>query len=397
MKSVAVFFAFAVGWFFITSAPLHAQTDDDVMAAYKAYNAAIEAGEDQAAFEQAKRAYELAEAVWGDSRQETALLAINYADRLFDRKEYKDAVKIYARCIELLQEQLENSRFNLGYCYYQQGTAFLEDGRKNKAEAAYLSTVETLSPLTDSDLDAAAYVGQAYLALAGLNAPKRVRASSPDVGARRLAQLLEQSRDYAKKAQPLLIRALGEEAFLVGYAYLVEAYYYEWAREWNTARDLYKKALDIFEKHLGTDHIETRRALGRHLYADALARREDENPEEAEDKALKEKNEMLASGCSTVERDGVEIEICIVKRRAPIFPMDAAYNGQSGFAFIEFDIDETGAVVNPRIIESWPGEEFDRATLSAMKRWRYKPPVTADGTVVFVTDIETFVRFDLEW
>lgn len=381
MKLISVLLACSV-----LLASAEAQTSDDaVLAAYQAYNRAIEAGDSATALKEAKRAYDLAEEVWGPTRKETALLATNYGDQLLVQKNYRAATKIFERCEELLEGRIGDSRFELGYCQYRLGQAQQLDNRKQRAEASYLRALVTFEPLVEADVNAAIYSGEVYLALAGLSAPGEVQVTSPEQGAEKIARRLEDTRDYGRKARELLIKAQGEDALLVGHAYLAEGIYYEWAREWETARDFYEKAYLIFAKKLGEDNVDTRMAYGRFSYAGAKAAPNDNQPQKKD------------GVCEPITRNDIQISVCPIKRKPPRFPNSTLYKGQNGFALLRYDIDQSGKVMNPRIIESWPGDEFDKAALKAVRHWEFTKPVTMDGTPIVARDIETLITFEIIW
>ena len=60
---------------------------------------------------------------------------------------------------------------------------------------------------------------------------------------------------------------------------------------------------------------------------------------------------------------------------APNYPRRAADRGIQGYVLLEFTVDETGRVVDPRIIESSPANIFDQSALRAVLRFKYKPRV----------------------
>ena len=54
------------------------------------------------------------------------------------------------------------------------------------------------------------------------------------------------------------------------------------------------------------------------------------------------------------------------------YPKSALYKGMVGAVIFEFDQDETGAIINPRVIASVPDEGFKEKALKTVKRWSYK-------------------------
>lgn len=82
-------------------------------------------------------------------------------------------------------------------------------------------------------------------------------------------------------------------------------------------------------------------------------------------------------------------------RVKPRFPDKAARQGLSGFVRLKFDIDESGAVMNPRVLESVPGKAFDRAALAAARKWKFHPVVDANGRPSRVYGNTLYLDFSL--
>jgi len=64
-----------------------------------------------------------------------------------------------------------------------------------------------------------------------------------------------------------------------------------------------------------------------------------------------------------------------VKRVPPVYPASAALANQEGFVTLQFDITETGATDNIKVVKSSPAGVFDTSAVKAMKQWQYKPRV----------------------
>lgn len=56
----------------------------------------------------------------------------------------------------------------------------------------------------------------------------------------------------------------------------------------------------------------------------------------------------------------------------PNYPEHAYKQGIEGWVWLEFDIDESGAVVDIVLIDSYPEKTFDKALINAVKRWEYQ-------------------------
>ena len=56
----------------------------------------------------------------------------------------------------------------------------------------------------------------------------------------------------------------------------------------------------------------------------------------------------------------------------PKYPEHAYKNGIEGWVWLEFDIDNSGAVTDITLIDSYPAKTFDKAIINAVKRWQYQ-------------------------
>jgi protein TonB len=71
-----------------------------------------------------------------------------------------------------------------------------------------------------------------------------------------------------------------------------------------------------------------------------------------------------------------------IAQPSPDFPSKAKRrNVTEGAVTVEYTVDESGAVRDPRVLESSPKGLFDEATLDALRRWRYRPKLV-DGEPV---------------
>lgn len=59
----------------------------------------------------------------------------------------------------------------------------------------------------------------------------------------------------------------------------------------------------------------------------------------------------------------------------PVYPKDAAKKGIEGSVVLQFDITESGATDNIKIVESFPKGTFDASAIDALKKWQYKPRI----------------------
>lgn len=79
----------------------------------------------------------------------------------------------------------------------------------------------------------------------------------------------------------------------------------------------------------------------------------------------------------------------------PTYPTAAANRGLEGFVDVEFDITETGATTNVRVIGAQPANVFERETIRAVKRWKFSP-VIRDGRPAPYFGMVQRVHFQME-
>ena len=78
---------------------------------------------------------------------------------------------------------------------------------------------------------------------------------------------------------------------------------------------------------------------------------------------------------------------------SPVYPNRAQTRGIEGYVLLEFTVDETGAVRNPRVVES-SSPIFDRSALNAVLRFKYKPRVI-NGSAVRVEGVLHRLAYEL--
>lgn len=77
----------------------------------------------------------------------------------------------------------------------------------------------------------------------------------------------------------------------------------------------------------------------------------------------------------------------------PPYPQACLSKGAEGVVIVEFDVDPSGNVINPRIISS-PDRCFDRPILKAIQTWKYSPNFT-NGSPVMRRNVRETLRFEL--
>lgn len=81
-------------------------------------------------------------------------------------------------------------------------------------------------------------------------------------------------------------------------------------------------------------------------------------------------------------------------RVGPIYPAKALARDLEGHVVVEFDVDESGRVMNVVVIES-SHPVFEKAAIKAAQRFKFKPRVV-DGQALISTGIQNIFRFTIE-
>ena len=62
----------------------------------------------------------------------------------------------------------------------------------------------------------------------------------------------------------------------------------------------------------------------------------------------------------------------------PEYPYEAQRMGAEGWVNVSLSITPAGNVIDPRVEQSSNGTLFNRAALTAVRKWRYEPFASAD-------------------
>ena len=79
---------------------------------------------------------------------------------------------------------------------------------------------------------------------------------------------------------------------------------------------------------------------------------------------------------------------------APQYPRRPQTKGIEGFVDLMFDIGPTGKTQNIRVLYAEPQGLFERASIRALKKWKYKPAMN-DGVAQVQKNQTTRIRFNL--
>lgn len=99
---------------------------------------------------------------------------------------------------------------------------------------------------------------------------------------------------------------------------------------------------------------------------------------------------ISSSGMAT--GDGEYLPIVKV---APIYPRRAQTRGISGYCIVEYTVTASGAIRDPKAVDCEPAGVFEKASLKASLKFKYKPRVV-DGVAIEVGGVQNKFTYELE-
>ena len=80
---------------------------------------------------------------------------------------------------------------------------------------------------------------------------------------------------------------------------------------------------------------------------------------------------------------------------APIYPRRAQSRGISGYCIVEYTVMASGAIRDPVAVDCQPSGVFEKASLKASLKFKYKPRVV-DGVAIEVGGVQNKFTYELE-
>ena len=80
---------------------------------------------------------------------------------------------------------------------------------------------------------------------------------------------------------------------------------------------------------------------------------------------------------------------------APIYPRRAQTRGITGYCIVEYTVTKTGSIRDPFTVDCQPKGIFERASLKASEKFKYKPRVV-DGEPIEVAGVQNKFTYELE-
>ncbi len=100
--------------------------------------------------------------------------------------------------------------------------------------------------------------------------------------------------------------------------------------------------------------------------------------------------EISSSGMAS--GDGEYLPIVKV---APIYPRRAQTRGITGYCIVEYTVTKSGSIRDPQAVDCQPSGVFERASVKAAEKFKYKPRVV-DGEPIEVAGVQNKFTYELE-
>ncbi len=92
---------------------------------------------------------------------------------------------------------------------------------------------------------------------------------------------------------------------------------------------------------------------------------------------------------------GADGEYLPIVKVAPIYPRRAQGRGVEGYCTVEYTVTKAGSIRNPVAVDCQPKGYFERASIKAAKKFKYKPRVI-DGEAIDVAGVQNRFTYELE-
>ncbi|MEE4192435.1 MAG: energy transducer TonB [Halieaceae bacterium] len=100
----------------------------------------------------------------------------------------------------------------------------------------------------------------------------------------------------------------------------------------------------------------------------------------------------IAGGGGLGASDGEYLPIVKV---APIYPRRAQTRGITGYCIVEYTVTKSGSIRDPQPVDCSPAGIFERASVKAAMKFKYKPRVV-DGEPIEVAGVQNKFTYELE-
>lgn len=92
---------------------------------------------------------------------------------------------------------------------------------------------------------------------------------------------------------------------------------------------------------------------------------------------------------------GGDGEYLPIVKVAPIYPRRAQTRGITGYCIVEYTVTKSGSIRDPQPVDCEPSGVFERASVKAAEKFKYKPRVV-DGEPIEVAGVQNKFTYELE-
>jgi TonB family protein len=89
------------------------------------------------------------------------------------------------------------------------------------------------------------------------------------------------------------------------------------------------------------------------------------------------------------------VPAAVIDRSAPVYPGTELIRGREAWVEVDFCIDESGNPQNIVVLDGTGSEEFERAAVKAVRKWRFEP-ARADGKPTWQSNNQHLIRFAID-
>ncbi|MDF0533096.1 energy transducer TonB [Shewanella sp. A32] len=335
--------------------------DNQFHAAYEAYKSAVQSQDNQQILTTAEQVYKLGRAVYAKDSLDFAALTMNWAQALshhslrsFDRDDdrRKQANVLYQQALKIYQQHYGDDSVKLVDALL--GMAKTEK-KAVTADTVFRDAIDIAEESKDQLLIADVKM-VAFHDLYGSRAYTR------------------RVRDYAFEAYEIYKDKLAVDAISrVETEYEVAKIHFV-EKDYTMAEPLF---LDVVQQFSALQYSHPY-ALSAHAMLVRLYQQQN-----SPDKATEH---CQAIGRMTPWQDNQEQTP--IFRAAPQYPQSVAKRGQSGWVQLEFTIDESGFVKDPKVLQ-WEGSKaFEAPSIKALKQWRYAPKFENGEPVAAISRVQ---------
>jgi len=329
---------------------------------YAEYKKHVTAGNWELSLEHARSSYEIGKVLFKPEDKNNAALAFNYGHNLVELKQYKEANPVLNEALDLYEAVYGEEAKELIPVLTDLG---LVNGADHiDGNLKYQKQVLEISEKTHGK-DSLEH-GQLLI---------EAGAENLNIGQS------EQARKNIYNGYEILARQLDPSSDQLAYASFIVGKYEISVAKYETAIEYLNKTLATFdEPDQPTNQLELlTHGFLVHAY-ESLEQR---------DRATQH---CLAIGRMTPLVPNQDIQPLF--RKDPDYPFSELQDGKTGYATIEFDVDEKGFVRNARAIDG-SGANFKDSAINAIEKWRYAPSFV-NGKPTVRENAQTMLRFELE-